>query len=474
MGMKSLNNLPTNLIGRALTHNFSQEENDRREEMNLNKDYYYDKQEQTICLYNDDQDPVVLNVLKSIVRKRASLLYSHAPQREFIGPAASVAFLEAVYAENNIDQLLLQADLNAELTGSALIAPVVDEEMEFGVRLRMWDASTACALANEDNPQTLDALSIVRVVDRIQNEELDVERVLKQQIWTPYKIYTYEGNVLVGTEENPYGFIPFANFKGEEVYDQYLGHAPARGLRILNQNMNAVLTDFQFCIKFQGFTPIAISGMTGDTIVQIHPGRALSLPAGAVATTLSTDPKLQEILEYIKWLEEKAFETSSVPKISVVGGGEATSGRELMIRWFPLLQVFNEKSLRYTQYELELANTVLMVAGLPTLDDINVEYVEAAILPISAEDDDLAQDIELDIRTPADEVKRRNPVLTIDEAKTIVLENKDFNDSLKSMAPSADNITQDPLDEGQDPTQEEPEELDEEQDSSAMEEDTDE
>jgi hypothetical protein len=439
MAMNSVGNLPANLIGRALTQNFSAEDKDRRDEMDLNKDYYYDKQEQTISLYNDDQTPYVLNILKPIVRKRASLLYSHAPNRIFDGPSQSAAFLEAVYEENNINQLMLQADLYSELTGSALITPVVNEEWDNGIQLRMYDGSSCTALASEDDPQELDALSIVKQVDRIVNSNLDVERVLKQQIWTKETVFEYEGNVLMGSETNELGFIPFANIKGEEVYDQYFGHAPARGLRLLNQSLNALITDFAYVIKFQGFTPVAISGMSGDSRISIHPGRALCLPAGAAAMTLNTNPKLSDTLAFIAWLEEKAYESTGVPKIAVVGGGEAKSGRELMVRWFPLLQVFQEKSTRFQVYELELANTILAVVGLPLLNAVKVEYVKDAILPLLAEDDDLLQDIQFNIKTPADELMRRKAELSIEEAEQIILANKEFNDSLKSASVSEED-----------------------------------
>jgi hypothetical protein len=427
-----LNNLPPELIGRALSQNFSSEEDERRKEMALNKDYFYDKQEQSIELLNDDQSPTVLNILKPIVKKKTSLLYSQPPLREYVGSNLSIGVIENIYKENNIDQLLLQADLLAELTGSALILPVFNDNFEYKIQLRLYDASNITALANEDDSRELDAISIVQMVDRVVGDDLSVERRLKQQIWTPETIYKYEGNVLLGQEPNPYNMIPFVNFKGDEVYDQYFGHAPARGLRLLNETINRTLTDFGFSIKFQSFTPIALSGTRGDTVVSIHPGRAFNLPAGATAEVLQTNPKLADVLEYIKFLEEKAYELSNVPKISVIGGGDGNSGRELMIRWFPLLQVFQEKGIRWSKYEKALANTILFVLGIEPLEELNITYVKSSILPLTEENDTLKEDIELGIKTAADELMRRKPELSKEEAEAVILENVAFNDKMNS------------------------------------------
>lgn len=435
MPLNSLTNVPQSVMSRAITQNFSQEEQTRRENMRLNRDFYYGKQKQTIQLVNEDQDPRTLNLTYPVIKKKAGLLYSTPPVREFDGPSSSISFIEELYKENKVDQLLLQADLNAELTGSSLITLMQDESKNTGFSFRMYDASAVSPLSTEDDSSKLDALSLVREIDRLQDKgpgQQMVQRILKQQIWTEDYVSTYEGEVLKSTESNELGFIPFVNFKGEEVYDQYLGHAPGTGIRELNHDINMLLTDLGMVIKFQAFTPVFVTGYSGDTLVTLHPGRALNLPAGAKAGVLGVNPSIKEIHEFIVWLEEKCYETNSVPKISVVGGGEAKSGIELIIRWFPLLQVFEEKSVRYQQYELELANLCLKVNGMPEVEDVKVNYNRESVLPVSEEEETLKDDIEMNIKTPADEVMRRNPELSETEAEAIVLANRDFNDQLRS------------------------------------------
>lgn len=431
MPTTSLINVPNTISTKATSFNFSQEEESRKEVVLLNKDYYYGKQEQTLNLVSDHQDCVTVNLTKPIVKKRATLLYGTPPKREFVGPQNSINFLEQVYKDNKIDFLLQCADLSAELTGSAILHPTEDEDMESGWRLVLFDSSQVSVLQDEDRPEKAEAISIVKVVDRlVQGREDHIERTLKQQVWTQNSVTTWEGNELKVSETNDLDFLPFVNFQAEEVHDQWLGHSPATSIRMLNEDYNQLLTELGFMIKMQAGSIIALEGYpTGEDII-IHPGRALTLPMGASAKVLSNTPRLNDTLNTIGYLEERMYETSGVPKVAVVGGGQASSGRELMIMWFPLVQVFKEKALRWNAYELNLANTILRVAGLPELEDLLVNYSEDAVLPIDRFEDLLAQDVNLGIKTPVDEMKKRHPELDDKEAESKVLANTMFNDIL--------------------------------------------
>ena len=440
-----LHQLAFNSVQNAMANSFAQDEKERRAAMVMNKAFYYDKQEQGINLINEDQDAFILNLLKPIVKKKVSLLYPSPLLREWTGPAESVAFVEAVYKENKIDALLQKADLSSELTGSTLICPMADESKQSGVALRMYDASTVSVLQDVENPDKAVAVSILTVVREIINQQtMEIKETIRQQIWTDTEVAVFQGDVRESTEPNELGFIPFVNFKAEEVYDQYLGHSPATGIRKLNASFNKLLTDLAFTIKFQSFTPLAVTGMQGDSLVTLHPGSALNLPAGATATVLDTRPKIDSILSVMQYLEEKAYETCSVPKVSVVGGGDATSGRELVIRWFPLLNYFTSKATQWEEYELELANLILRFVGLPAMEDVKINWIKENILPVTEEEDTLVTDIQLNIKTAADEIQRRNPQVSEIEAEAIALANKDFNATMNpsGQAPTGANTAQ--------------------------------
>ena len=138
------------------------------------------------------------------------------------------------------------------------------------------------------------------------------------------------------------------------------------------------------------------------------------------------DNHYNESLEFIKYLEDRLYTTSSVPRISVEGG-EGQSGRELMVRWFPLWKVFEEKSNRYQIYEMQLANMILAIAGLPPINDLNIKWPEETILPLSTLDDNLERDIKLNIVSPIDEIMRRDPHMTELEAEAEYLTNATQN-----------------------------------------------
>lgn len=430
MSNQTFNSIPNAITAQALANNFSNEEKSRREAAIINKEFYYGNSSQYLSTFNIEQEPVVLNLTKPVVHKRSSMMYNRKLNREFDGPSESIAFLEAVYDDNDIDSFMLNADLMAELTGSVVVAPVADENKPTKIKLQMWDGSQLSAVPDEDDPDKAAALSLVKVVDRLADGwhkgNPSNSRLIKQQIWTDDSITTYDGTVLVSSEENPYGFIPFVNLQGEEVAGQYVGWAPASLVRKLNAHINQMLTDLGYTIKMQSASPISLSGYSAGEGITITPGRAISLPAGATAEVLNFSPKITEVLATVQYLEEKIYETSSVPRISIVGG-EGTSGRELLVRWFPLVQVYNEKTIRYTKYEKQLANTILKVVGLPEITDLHINFPDEDLLPLSASEEVLERDIILGMKTPVDEMIRRNPHLTEQEAIAIIEHNNEIN-----------------------------------------------
>jgi len=422
---------PTSLIVRANLNNFSVEEKTRREAALLNKDFFYSRQESYVEKVNNEVNPVTLNLTNVIVKKKCTLLYSRPLVREFIGPAESVSFLEDLMSKVDVDFLLANADLASELTGTALFFVGIDENGD--TILRLYDASEFSVVQAEDNPNEAQAVSIISKVYKITGSEKDpsVETNLQSEIWTDNYITTYVNNVRKGSEPNKLQYLPFVAFKGENVYGQFLGHAPATSVRQLNQYINQQLTNLGYMIKMQSATPIVLTGFQQGEGVTIHPGRAMSLPAGATAAALALNPAITETLEEIKFLEEKIYECSAIPKISVTGNDKGSvSGKELLIKWAPLLQVFKGKSLRFRKYELDLFNMILKVNNLSPLGDLNVKYPEEAVLPYSPESENLEKNVKYGIQTPIDELLKIDPTLDETEAETIIRANLQFNKSI--------------------------------------------
>ena len=98
-----------------------------------------------------------------------------------------------------------------------------------------------------------------------------------------------------------------------------------------------------------------------------------------------------------------------------------------MVRWFPLLKVFQEKSNRYAIYELQLANMILAINGYAPVEDLKIHWPEESILPYSPEDENLERDIRLSIKSPIDEIMRRDPHMTEIEAEAEYLLNINQN-----------------------------------------------
>lgn len=430
--------LPIAVTQRAFSETYNLEEKERKEAAELNKSYYYGKQENDVILMNDDVNPITMNLTKPIIGKRCSLLYTRPLVREWDGPAASINFIQQVYKENKIDKLLGTVDLYAELTGSVLVHPTPDPELPSGIRLALYDGTEFSSAGNDDDPTTADAIALTSILSRLVDsapvtsdgrKQPQIEKVIVQQIWTNDSVTLYEGDNAVASQPNDLGFLPFVNFQGEEVHNAYIGYPIATIVRKLNSHINQLLTHIGYTIKMQSGTPIVFSGFKSGETVVVHPGRAVNIPADASADVLKLDPKIGESLEFIKYLEDRLYTTSSVPKITVEGG-EGQSGRELMVRWFPLWKVFQEKSNRYQIYEMQLANMILTIAGLPPINDLKINWPEESILPLSTQDDNLERDIRFNIKSPIDEIMRRDPHMTEIDAQAEYLTNKQQNEGL--------------------------------------------
>lgn len=419
------------ITNRALYENFSIKEKKRREEAEINVNFYYDRAKEYVERVNHDVSPTTINMVKVIAHKRATMLYSQKLLREFDGPAASVKFIKEFYEFIDIDSFLLKVDLASELTGTGLVHIATDTTNDFGINLQLFSGRDISILSNVDDPNKPEAISIIRTVNTYDKQVRNSKTVIKQQIWTDKKVRTYNN----GAEANPafekeqshsLPAMPFVAFNGEEVDGQCVGHPPITSVRLLNQSLNELLTNLNYMIKMESFTPIAVEGFESGSVISLHPGKALNLPMGSKAYTLNFDPKIDSVIAAIKYIEDKVYDTSSVPKVSILGG-EASSGRELMIKWFPLVQVFKEKSVRWNKYEHKLVNMILKLIGLDPIPYMLVRYPDDTILPMSAEKDDLLSDIKLNIKTPIDEIMRRDPELTEEEAQAEFLANRDIN-----------------------------------------------
>jgi len=427
---------PMSLVIKTNVYAFCDEEKKRREGALKNKDYFYGRQEQYLQLLNEDVDRITVNLTNPIISKRSSLLYTKPLVREFDGASSSVNKLEEVYYNLKIDDILHQVDLGAELTGTCLIFVGMNDKGD--IVLVPYDASHFSVVTLTDN-KTIEALQLISINDIVEgdsnarNPRINVRRVIDSEIWTNNYIYRMRDGIQAkNPDRNELGYIPFIAFKAQEVLSQYLGHSPATSVRQLNGYYNQMATNLGYMIKMQSATPVVLNGFSQGEGISVHPGTALSLPVGATAGALQLNPKIKETMEVLQYFEEKLYETSGVPKITIIGESSgSTSGVQLLIKWAPITSVFEEKTNRYQNYELELANMILKVIGLEPIKDVKVKYPEN-YLPIDPDRENLAEDIKLGIRTPIDEVLKNNQSMDEDDAEAEVLTNITFNRNINN------------------------------------------
>ena len=425
-----------NIKDQANLNTYTSEEKARRDAGKRNKDFYYDNQEKYVSTFNIEAKPSILPLARPILDKRTSMLYNKKLTRDIRGPVASVNFLEALYSENDIDNIFLSADLYSELTGTVLLSMVEDTEKTSGYRITLWDGTNISAVSDDSNSSSLAALSLIKEVSSLSKEashkdNIQVKTVTHQQIWTKERVFYYEGFTEKNSVDNEYKRIPFSVIKGKEVPNQFYGFSPATSISLMNATINQLVSDLTYTIKLQSANPIVLTGFQGGESLIVQPGKAINLPVGADAKILPFKPQIEDTLNTIKFIEQKIYETSSVPEVSIVGS-EGSSGRELLVRWYPLVQVFLEKAVRYQKYELEAANNFLFMAGFEPIQSIHVNYDKNSILPLNPEEDKLKEDVSLNLTNPAKILRERDPHLTEQEAAAIIKKNKETNSGLEN------------------------------------------
>jgi len=259
MYSKPFDSKPASITQQAVAQNFSKNEKYRRELAVKNKNVYYGNLADYLNRFNQEQKMTIVNLVKPIVSKRASMLYGAPLVRELEGPSVSVAALEQVYADNDYDAFLGQVDLLAELTGSVLVSPVPNEELQGGIKLIPYDGSMLSALPSEEDPTEPVALSLLKTIYRLvstyESNNPQMESLLREEIWTDDSItvrISRQGDNPAVTEEtipNELGYMPFTIFKGEDVPNKYLGTSPTTNLAELNIAYNQLLTDLNYTVK---------------------------------------------------------------------------------------------------------------------------------------------------------------------------------------------------------------------------------
>lgn len=380
-----------------------------------------------------------VNYSQMIAQKRGSLLYKKPPVRTIDGPLAKQ--MDSVYADphNESHTKFVTYHRNAILSGTVAVIPWWIPEGEGRVEFRGYPRHTfVCAW---------DANDKMTAFCRFGTDLIDGKKFW--QVWTFEGVYQIkEGKVLEKFTPHYCGDeLPVCLFREstDDLVEPYYGTIPATDIVQSNENLNVKLSELKRVAQYQSFSVLMTTNVGGEVV--IAPGarinaKGVSPDRPVTAEYLNPEAQIEQLEAIIRSRVAQLFETGRIPKAVIFPEGDgAESGVHLMIQWHPVLELFRENAVTYTDNERRLNRKLAVtlarwaekspVAPIPehTLD---VDFDEESVIPEDAEGR-LAReewDLSMGLKSPVQIMMERNPDLTENEAIEYLEHVKDLNERI--------------------------------------------
>ena len=241
------------------------------------------------------------------------------------------------------------------------------------LRLLPVDPGNVFVEVHEDDPTIEQTLVEVRPVDpdgkKLLSWVWQAEQVmLIDQDGKAYDLpWPKVGND--GWHTNPYGVIPYVHYRGLPMIGSYWGISPIRDVVELNELLNNRASQSDRVCLMQAHKQLVIvdSASMGEKITYGE-SNALVLNPGGSAELLGSNPEGITVLEgSLLALVERMFEIGGVP-ISIIRGGSANSGLQLMIEYRRMEEIVNDIKIEYAAAEEEVIRRLCRIGrvhGLP-------------------------------------------------------------------------------------------------------------
>jgi len=257
---------------------------------------------------------------------------------------------------------------------------------------------------------------------------------MQYMIWDDesWVIVNSSGTVIQRDNHN-YGRLPFIFTHREPQTDQFFV-AGANDICNSNEHINITLTEMQLGLRFQMFgQPVSIGAdmagrqRTGSDVT-------LELPEGSSYDIVSPQGNIKDVIENIKFQVEMVAQNNHMWVQWAQTGGEVPSGISLMIKDLEYHRDFKDdlsiwKMYEYEMYEVEKAIARANNVSLPAKFGIDFNEPE---YPKTVQDQILWDNhrLQLNLVTEAALLVEYNKDLTLQEAQTLIDQNKAKNKKL--------------------------------------------
>jgi hypothetical protein len=261
------------------------------------------------------------------------------------------AAIGKVYADNYLEQLDLETEIDCAVTGDAC-CKVTWDAVDGRVRVTAPDIQGIYAWCAGD-----DVSRVRRVASRyrLSAEEAGLIYGVKPagktavivEVWTDRDFELYLDNALLEARPNPYGFIPFVIFPNLREPKKFWGISDLPQIMESQRELNRAMSQLSRILELSG-NPIAVlENVEESEDIIVRPGAVWNLPEDAKAYLLDLlqGGGVNLHINYIDLIYRALHDLSESPRSAFGGMERDLSGVALEIELQPLLQKVRRKRI---------------------------------------------------------------------------------------------------------------------------------
>ncbi|MGD0794392.1 MAG: phage portal protein [Dehalococcoidales bacterium] len=304
------------------------------------------------------------------------------------------AAIYKVYADNHLEQLDLETEIDGAVMGDACYKVTWDAAAE-RVRVTAPDVQGIYAWSAGD-----DVSRVWRVASRyrLSAEEVELLYGIKPagktaviiEVWTDHDFELYLDNAPLEAKPNPYSFIPFIIFPNLREPKKFWGVSDLPQIIESQRELNRAMSQLSRILELSG-NPIAVlENVEESEDIAIKPGAVWNIPEDAKAYLLDLlqGGGVNLHINYIDTIYRTLHDLSESPRSAFGGMGQNLSGVAMELDLQPLLQkVRRKRIIRTAVYNRrnEMILRLLKKYRGEEFDNIRLRVVWGQVLPTDME-----------------------------------------------------------------------------------------
>jgi hypothetical protein len=259
--------------------------------------------------------------------------------------------LHKVYAENCLEQLDLETEIDAAVLGDACYK-VTWDGAEKKVRVTAPDVQGIYAWHQGDDPARLWRIASKYRLTREEVESLYGVKpagklAFMTELWTEREFALYLDNTLLEAKPNPYGFIPFVLFPNLREPKKFWGVSDLLQIKESQRELNRAMSQLSRILELSGNPVAVLENVEESENIAVRPGAVWNLPEDAKAYLLDLlqGGGVNLHINYIDLIYRALHDLSESPRSAFGGLEKNMSGVALEIELQPLLQKVRRKRI---------------------------------------------------------------------------------------------------------------------------------